>query len=83
MVIQIWNLNYQQTLISYASFYGNQVGLFAGGVFYKKIENLIYPREGRILLNPVEDGYDINWKGYYLDKPENSPFKTDVYGAGS
>ena len=64
----------------YASIYGNQIGLLAGGVFYKGIENLIYLREGRLLLDPVKDGYDVNWKGYTLDKPENSPFKTKVYG---
>jgi hypothetical protein len=64
----------------YASFYGNQVGLLAGGAFYKKIKNLIYERVNRVLLDPVKDGYEVNWKGYYLDKPENSPFTTDVYG---
>jgi TonB-dependent receptor len=64
----------------YASLYGNQVGLFSAGFFYKNIENLIYLREGHLLLDPVSEGYDPNWKGYYLDKPENSPFKTNVYG---
>jgi TonB-dependent receptor len=67
-------------LDGYISFYGNQIGLLAGGVFYKGIDNLIYDRENRVLLDPVKDGYPIQWKGYYLNKPENSPFKTDVYG---
>lgn len=64
----------------YLSFYSNNIGLLTGGVFFKKIENLIYNREGRLLLDPVADGYEENWKGYYLDKPENSPYTTDING---
>ena len=65
----------------YASLHSNTIGLFGGGLFYKEIDHLIYNRERRVLLDPVKDGYDKNWRGYYLDKPENSPFKTSVRGA--
>lgn len=65
---------------TYLSIYANSIGLFTGGVFFKKIDNLIYDREQRLLLDPVADGYEANWKGYYLDKPENSPYVTNITG---
>ncbi len=66
---------------AYLSMYGNEVGLLTIGGFYKDIKDLVYMREGRKLLDPVSEGYEANWKGLTLNAPENSPFKTEVYGA--
>lgn len=65
---------------AYLSVYANRVGLFTGGVFYKKIDNLIYLRTGHIILDPVKDGVENNLKGYYITSPENNPLDTKLYG---
>lgn len=65
---------------AFLSFYGNRVGLFTIGGFYKKVDDLIFKREGHLILNPDAEGLPSNLKGMTLDRPENSPFKTEIKG---
>ncbi len=64
----------------FLSFYGGWVGLFTLGGFYKDIENLIYNRLNHKILDAAAEGFPVNLQGFSLDRPENNPFKTDVYG---
>jgi TonB-dependent receptor len=64
----------------YLSFYGNRVGLFTVGAYYKNVQDLIYLRAGHIILDPAKEGVETNLKGYSLQRPENNPNKTEVYG---
>ncbi len=65
---------------AYLSFYGNRIGLLTLGGFYKKVDNLIYIRSGHVILDPVKEGVEQNLRGYFISRPENNPFTTDVYG---
>ena len=65
---------------AYLSFYGNKIGLFTVGGFYKNIENLIYVRSGHVILDPAKEGVEPNLKGYSITRPENNPNKTELYG---
>lgn len=65
---------------AYLSIYGNRVGLFTVGAFYKSIDDLIYLRGGHKILNAEEEGYPEQWQGFTLTQPENNPFETEVYG---
>lgn len=65
---------------AYLSVYGNKVGLFTVGGFYKSIDDLIYLRGGHKILNAEREGYPEQWQGFTLTQPENNPFETEVYG---
>ncbi len=64
----------------YLSFYGNAIGLFTAGAFYKEIENLIFNRVGHKILNPEVEGFEKNLGGFTLNRPENSPYLTKFKG---
>jgi TonB-dependent receptor len=65
----------------FLSFYGGWVGLFTLGGFYKEIDDLIYLRQGRVILDAEADGIgSSNLNGSKLDRPENNPFQTIVRG---
>ncbi|UCH62730.1 MAG: TonB-dependent receptor, partial [Fidelibacterota bacterium] len=64
----------------FLSFYSNRIGLLTIGGFYKEIDSLIFEREGHKILNWEEEGFPKELQGYLLDRPENSPFKTEVIG---
>ncbi|UCH63944.1 MAG: TonB-dependent receptor [Fidelibacterota bacterium] len=64
----------------FLSFYSNKIGLLTIGGFYKEIDSLIFEREGHKILNWEEEGFPKELQGYWLDRPENSPFKTEVIG---
>jgi TonB-dependent receptor len=64
----------------YLSFYGNRIGLFTAGGFYKKIDDLIYVRSGHVILDPAKEGVEKSLKGYSITRPENNPFKTELWG---
>ncbi|MFQ5769926.1 MAG: TonB-dependent receptor domain-containing protein, partial [bacterium] len=64
----------------FLSFYSNRVGLLTLGGFYKKIDDLIFNREGHKILNYEKEGYPKELQGYTLDQPENNPFQTKVKG---
>lgn len=65
---------------AFLSFYGNRIGLFTVGGFYKEIENLIFSRDGHKILNAVQEGYPSELQGYTVNKPENNAFLTKVKG---
>ncbi len=65
---------------AYISFYGNRIGLFTLGGFYKKIDDLIYLRSGHIILDPEKEGVESNLKGYAIVRPENNINMTTVHG---
>lgn len=65
---------------AYLSMYGNKIGLFTLGGFYKSIDNLIFQRMGHKILNPADESFPSQWKGFSLTQPENNPYKTEVYG---
>ncbi|MFQ5753489.1 MAG: TonB-dependent receptor domain-containing protein, partial [bacterium] len=65
---------------AFLSIYGNKIGLFTLGGFYKKVDDLIFKREGHLILDPEAEGLPLNLKGMTLDRPENSPFKTEIKG---
>jgi TonB-dependent receptor len=64
----------------FLSLYSNTIGLFTFGGFYKKIDDLIFEREGHKILDAQAEGYDRALQGYTVDKPENNAYKTEVKG---
>jgi len=64
----------------FLSFYGNVIGLFTAGGFYKEIEDLIFSREGHKILKAEEEGLPKELQGYVLARPENNPYLTKVKG---
>lgn len=62
------------------TFYGNRIGLFTIGAFYKDIENLIYTRTLRILQDYEELGLSRAERNYELTQPFNNPLETSVRG---
>jgi TonB-dependent receptor len=64
----------------FISFYSNRLGLLTLGGFYKDIGDLIFRREGHKILNAEKEGFPRNLQGFWLDRPENNPYKTDVRG---
>jgi TonB-dependent receptor len=64
----------------FLSFYGNNIGLFTLGGFYKEIDELIFLRENHEVVDPEEEGLPEDLRGYDLDQAENNPFKTEVRG---
>ncbi|UCH61913.1 MAG: TonB-dependent receptor [Fidelibacterota bacterium] len=64
----------------FLSFYSNRIGLLTIGGFYKEIDSLIFEREGHKILDWEKEGFPKELQGYWLDRPENSPFKTEVIG---
>ncbi len=65
----------------FLSVYSKTIGLFTIGAFYKEVEDLIFTREGHKILKAEEEGFPRELQGYWLDRPENSPFLTRVKGA--
>ncbi|UCE07009.1 MAG: TonB-dependent receptor [bacterium] len=64
----------------FLSFYSNKIGLFTIGGFYKKIEDLIFERRNRLILDAEEEGLPEYLKGFEFDRPENIPIKSEVRG---
>ncbi len=64
----------------FLSFYGNRIGLFTVGGFYKKIDNLIFERRGHKILNAEKEGFPPELQGLKLNQPENNPFQTTIKG---
>ncbi len=64
----------------FLSLYSNTIGLITVGGFYKKIDELIFERNGHKILNALAEGYDKALQGYVLDKPENNAYKTELKG---
>jgi len=64
----------------FLSFYGNRIGLFTVGGFYKEIRDLIYDRQGHKILNAEKEGFPAELQGLKLNQPENNPFLTKVKG---
>ena len=64
----------------YFSFTENHLGLFSIGGFYKEIEDKIFYRGSRILLNPEEYGLDSIYTGYTFRTHENNSNKSTVKG---
>jgi len=64
----------------FLSFYSNTIGLLTLGGFYKKIDDLIFNRQGHKILNAEKEGFTPDLQGFTLDRPENNPFLTKVRG---
>jgi len=67
----------------FLSFYGNEIGLFTIGGFYKEINNLIFSRNENFIKDEedaVKEEIPDNFIGYYLDRPENNKNVTTVKG---
>ncbi len=64
----------------FLSFNGGWLGLFTIGGFYKDIDDLIFSRKGHKILNAEAEGFQPNFEGLWLDRPENNPFQTEVKG---
>ncbi len=66
----------------YLSFYGNSIGLFTTGAFYKAIRNLIYQPAAHFINTVVEAEKlgDKNLRGFELYKPINDQYLTKVKG---
>ena len=65
---------------AFLSFYSNTIGLLTFGGFYKEIDDLIFSRNGHLILDPEAEGLPQNLRGMTLDRPENNPFTTTVNG---
>ncbi len=64
----------------YFSFYGNTIGLFTIGGFYKEIQNLIWPKTWkRLMSDPVEYGFSAK-DTPYIQSWVNNPHKAYVKG---
>lgn len=59
--------------------HGNRVGLFALGLFYKTVNDLIYQRAVRA-LSPEDYGIPDYMRGWELFEPFNNPYETTVRG---
>lgn len=59
--------------------YGNKIGLFSIGGFYKEIDNLIYNRKA-VVLDPIGLGLEPQTRGYDLFEAINNPNLTTVNG---
>lgn len=65
----------------FLSFYSNRIGLLTIGGFYKRIEDLIFNRAGKVILDAEKEGFTPDLKGLKLDRPENNEkFDTEVKG---
>jgi TonB-dependent receptor len=67
----------------FLSFYANKLGLLTLGAFHKDIDDLIYRRGGHLLLtaeDAIKYGLPPQYKGMYLNVPENVPFETKLDG---
>ncbi len=67
----------------FLSFYGNKIGLFTLGGFYKEIHNLIFSRDNKYILNAevaAEEGISENYVSWFLNRPENNKNVTTVKG---
>ena len=64
----------------YLSFYQNNLGLLTIGGFKKKITDMIFALNGRVILDPEEIGLDPTNKGKKLYTDLNNPFPVDLWG---
>lgn len=64
----------------FLSVYSNAIGLFTLGGFYKEIDDLIFRREGHLILDPAKEGVTPDLDDHILNQPENNPFLTTVRG---
>jgi TonB-dependent receptor len=71
---------YSTNYDAYLSLYGNRLGLFTLGAFYKDIDHLVYLRSGHVILDPAKEGVDPVYVGYTISRPENNPNRTIVKG---
>lgn len=63
----------------FLTMYGNKIGLFSIGGFYKSIDDLIFPRIA-VILDPVGIGLEPQTRGYELYESINNPNETTVRG---
>ncbi len=64
----------------YFSFHENTVGLMTVGGFKKKIEDMIFATNGKIILDPQSIGLRSSLKGLSLYSYLNNPYPVDLYG---
>lgn len=81
----IWN-NYRlkpahsENFDLYLSFYENALGLFTIGGFTKKINDLIYLPQGKVILRPEEIGMDESVERFKLTTYINNEFPAHLWG---
>jgi len=64
----------------YLSFHENTLGLFTIGGFKKKIEDMIFAINERIILDPSEFELDDNQEGKKLYTDQNNKYKVEFWG---
>ncbi len=64
----------------FLSFYSNSIGLLTLGGFYKEIQDLIFLRQGHVIINAAAEGFPRELQSFILSRPENNPFLTTVKG---
>jgi len=65
----------------YFSFHENTLGLLTIGGFKKKIEDMIFSLNGKVILNPLEYGLGASEKGKKLYSDVNNQYPVDLWGA--
>jgi len=63
----------------FLSFKSNKLGLLTIGGFTKDIDKLIYRNVGQV-LDPEEEGFPREYRGYSINEPVNNPLTTKVEG---
>ena len=63
----------------FLSFKSNKLGLLTIGGFTKDIDGLIYRNVGQV-LDPEEEGFPREYRGYSINEPVNNPLTTNVEG---
>jgi len=64
----------------YLSFHQNNLGLFTIGGFKKRIEDMIFAINGRVILHPEEYGLTSKEKGKRLYTDENNKYPVNLWG---
>ncbi len=81
----IWN-NYQlkpefaENFDLYLSFQENKLGLFTIGGFNKRIENMIFWLDKRVILDPADYDLPESTDKKYIYTQENNPYDAKVWG---
>jgi TonB-dependent receptor len=65
----------------YMSFYENNLGLFTAGAFLKRIDDLIFAANNRVIIDPSEfEGLGPSHANLFINTYINNPNRVDVWG---
>lgn len=83
--VVIWN-NYMlrpersENFDLYFTFHENHIGLFSVGGFTKKIKDMIFWQDKRVILDPAEYDLPDNTDKYYIYTQKNNQYDANVWG---